>query len=399
MRIKTAVPIAVLAVAVAACGSSGTKTASARPKSTTKAPYVVGISTDLSGPASAFGAQEATMAQMVFQKLNVSGGINGHPVQVIVKDNANQPLQAIVDAKDFVAAHANVMMFGATATTMKAVESFGSDTLIVDFGSGYVPPTPSNIFSISPYDSSPLGTTLRWLKSRSISTVGLISSNDAAGQTAAKEVTTAVSGSYGSSLGMTLQSSVSFNPLTPDVGPELTQLLAKHPGAVISWVSGTPAAAVAKSFTQLSSGSTPLIVSWANGSTKFAHATASFNPTNLYAPVFKAILWSQLSSSDRYAALGKLLNAELTKSAGQSLDEGGVLAYDPVQMVVRALQGGGTNLPAEVNALQSVHGYAGLEGTYSLSATDHKGEPSLSNNALVMAHVVNGKFVPESAGS
>lgn len=399
MSTKMAASMALLALAAAACGSSGTKTASTGPKTSGKSPYVVGISTDLSGPASAFGAQEATMAEMLFRKIDATGGINGHPVHVIVKDNANQPLQAIVDAKDFVAAHANVMMFGATATTMKAIESFGRNTLIVDFGSGYVPPTPSNIFSISPYDSSPLGATLRWLKSRNISTVGLISSNDAAGQTAAKEVTNAVSGSYGSRLGISLQSTVSFNPLTPDVGPELTQLLAKHPGSVISWVSGTPALAVAKSFTQLSSGNTPLIVSWANGSVKFAKATASFHPANLYAPVFKAILWNQLSSSDRYAALGKKLNAELIKSSGQSLDEGGVLAYDPVQMVVRALRGGGTNLSAEVKTLQNVHGYAGLEGVYSLSATDHKGEPSLSNSALVIAHVVNGRFVPESAGS
>lgn len=398
MGIKTALPIAAMVIVAAACGNSGSKSTSSGSQPT-KSAYVVGISTDLSGPASAFGAQEATMAQMLFNRLNTTGGINGHPIQVIVKDNANQPLQAILDAKDFAAAHANVMMFGATGTTMTAVQSFGSSTLLVDFGSGYVPPTPSNIFSISPYDSSPLGATLRWLKSRSISTVGLISSNDASGQTAAKEVTAAVTGSYGSGLGITLQKAVSFDPLTPDVEPELTQLLTNKPGAVISWVSGTPAAAVAKSFTQLSTGNIPLIVSWANGSTKFAHSTASFQPTNLYAPVFKAILWNQLPSSDRYAALGKQLNAELMASSGQSLDEGGVLAYDPVQMVVRALRMGGTKLSAEVDALQSVQNYAGLEGTYSLSASDHKGEPSLTNDALVLAHVVNGAFVPENAGS
>lgn len=408
---KALLAIGVVSLAAAACGtSSKAGSAASRGASSTSAgasasssqatgssPYIVGISTDLSGPAAAFGAQEATMAQAMFAQVNASGGINGHKVDVIVKDNQNNPNQAILDAKAFVAAHANVMMFGPTATTMTAIQPFGAKTLIVDFGSGYKPPVPSNIFSISPYDSSPLGATLRFLKQQGDRRVGLLSSNDAAGSIAQQEVESVVKGSYGQSLGMSLAGAVTFDPSNPDVTPEISQILSSKPQAVISWVSGGPANVVAKGFTQESTSNIPLIVSWANGSVKFAHSTSSFNPTDLYAPVFKAILWKQLPASDRYATLGRQANMLLESYAHQTLDEGGVLAYDPVKMVTLALAKGGTSLSAQVSALEHVSNYQGMEGTYNITVTDHKGESSLQNDALVIAHIVNGSYVLPSA--
>lgn len=394
----------VAAVLVAACSSSKTSTlngSTPRPGAgkSTGAPFVVGVSTGITGPAAAFGAQEAAMAKVLFAHINATGGIDGHQVKLIVKDNGNSPQQAVLDAQAFVAAHANVMMFGPTAGVMTAVQPFAAHTLIVDFGSGYVPPTPSNVFSVSPYDASPLGATMRFLKAQGDVTVGLINSNDTAGEIAAKEVRTVLTGSYGRSLGMKYSSAVTFDPTSPDVTPELSQLLSSHPQAIISWVSGTPAVAVAKDFTQLVTSNIPLIVSWANGSLTFARSTTSFNPTNLYAPVFKAILWQQMPSSDFYAKLGKQLNSQLETAIGQPLDEGGVLAYDPVQMVVRALKEGGTSLSAQVRTLESVRNYQGLEGTYTITPTDHKGEPSLLNNSLVIAKIVNGGYQVVAASS
>ncbi len=397
-RYKVAASVGGLALLAAACGSTnkqGTAVSTSTPASSTAggSPYVVGVSTDLTGPAAAFGAQEASMAQAMFAKINSSGGIHGHKVEVIVKDNQNNPNQAILDAKAFVAAHANVMMFGPTATTMTAIQPFGAHTLIVDFGSGYTPPVPSNIFSISPYDSSPLGATLRFLKQKGLSRVGLLSSNDAAGSIAQQEVESVLKGSYGQSLGMKLAGAVAFDPTNPDITPELANVLGSKPQALISWVSGLPANVVAKAFTQESTSNIPLIVSWANGSLKFAQSTASFNPKELFAPVFKAILWNKLPSTDPYAVMGKNANALIESSAHQPLDEGGVLAYDPVNMVVRALTEGGTNLSAEVNALEHVVNYQGMEGVYNITSTDHKGEKSLQNNSLVIAQVENGTYV------
>jgi branched-chain amino acid transport system substrate-binding protein len=99
---KLAVPIA-LAVALAGCSSSSKP--SSHPGTTgqaTGSPIVVGSIGTYSGPlASSFGGVEATLNAWV-SYTNAHGGINGHPVKLIIKDDGGSATTAVADLQTLV---------------------------------------------------------------------------------------------------------------------------------------------------------------------------------------------------------------------------------------------------------------------------------------------------------
>ena len=54
-------------------------------------PYVIGYQTDITGPVSSFYAPGAEGFRLYMQALNDSGGINGHPVNVLYEDDKSSP--------------------------------------------------------------------------------------------------------------------------------------------------------------------------------------------------------------------------------------------------------------------------------------------------------------------
>jgi branched-chain amino acid transport system substrate-binding protein len=61
----------------------------------TGTPYKVGLVTSISGPLGFLGVQIRDAAQLAVDKANAAGGINGHPVQLVIEDDAGDPGQAV----------------------------------------------------------------------------------------------------------------------------------------------------------------------------------------------------------------------------------------------------------------------------------------------------------------
>jgi ABC-type branched-subunit amino acid transport system substrate-binding protein len=64
--------------------------------------YVVGSSMAVTGRGSETLAPVKESLDIYFAEINARGGINGHPVKLIFKDNANQPTKAAAQAKQLV---------------------------------------------------------------------------------------------------------------------------------------------------------------------------------------------------------------------------------------------------------------------------------------------------------
>lgn len=73
------------AVAVVACG--GTSSSSNQPKAATGAPYIVGFEGGLTGSVSADPISRLDGMKGYFNWLNNNGGVNGHPVQIVSRDD------------------------------------------------------------------------------------------------------------------------------------------------------------------------------------------------------------------------------------------------------------------------------------------------------------------------
>jgi branched-chain amino acid transport system substrate-binding protein len=101
-----------MVLVLAACGSSGGSNGSAAktsgsgssaPAPTPKgSPIIVGNIGSYSGPASANYVGSDKVLQAWAKSVNDGGGLNGHPVQVIVKDDAGDPAQSLALVKELV---------------------------------------------------------------------------------------------------------------------------------------------------------------------------------------------------------------------------------------------------------------------------------------------------------
>lgn len=81
-------------------GAAATGTSVAAPKG---APIKVGVIGSLSGPQASSSDQGATVAPAWAAWINANGGLDGHPVQVIVLDDKGDPATAQADGQQFIA--------------------------------------------------------------------------------------------------------------------------------------------------------------------------------------------------------------------------------------------------------------------------------------------------------
>lgn len=88
-------------------------------------PYVIGAVFDITGPASPLGTPERDTAQMLVDQLNARGGIKGHPVKLIIYDNASDEAKSVTAIKKLIEDDKVLAIIGPsqTGTTLAAAET------------------------------------------------------------------------------------------------------------------------------------------------------------------------------------------------------------------------------------------------------------------------------------
>jgi branched-chain amino acid transport system substrate-binding protein len=84
----------------------------------TKNEIVLGMHTDLSGPAAAYGVSSRNAAQMRFDEVNAAGGVHGRKIKLIVEDNQYQVPRAVQAGNKLLNRDNVFAMVGALGTPM-----------------------------------------------------------------------------------------------------------------------------------------------------------------------------------------------------------------------------------------------------------------------------------------
>ena len=107
---------AVALLAIAACGSSNTTTSSsagtAAAGPATGSPINIGYNGELSGPSAAFGVPTLHGVQLAIDEFNAAGGVQNHPINLEVNDNAGKAATAVSLQNKIVADSSIIAMLG-----------------------------------------------------------------------------------------------------------------------------------------------------------------------------------------------------------------------------------------------------------------------------------------------
>lgn len=165
----------------------------AAPKKPSGAPYVIGAIFAITGDASSLGIPERNTAVMLEKMINDAGGIKGHPLKIIIEDNKSEPSEAVNAAmrlieKDKVLAIIGPSRTGDSLAVANVAEKAKVPLISSAAGIDIVEPVKPWVFKTPQSDRMAVQQIIRYLKSKNISRVAILSDSSGFGKGGLKEI-------------------------------------------------------------------------------------------------------------------------------------------------------------------------------------------------------------------
>ncbi len=369
--------------------------APAAPAATTSAaaPYTINALMPLTGQGAFLGKEEQQSLQVYESYVNAHGGINGTPVHFAIQDDQTDPKVAVQLATDLIAKKVPVIIGPAITGPALAVAALAKNgPVIYTTTPGVKPPPNSYVYSTSPDTYSLIQAIIQFYREKGWTKIASLTSTDASGQDGMKGIQNAVALPANSSV--TLVDQEQFDPTASSVAAQVTKIKDSGAQALIMWETGTPATTAFKGITQ---GGLSIPVVTTDGNETFAqmHAYKDFLPAQLYvgSPRFAAAdVMPAGPAKDAVTAFNQVFQAINVKP-----DFGQTPAWDAAAIVVAALKKTGLNADATQlrDAIDQIKGLEGVDGTYNLSPTDHRGL-GVNDAYVVQWDAAKDAFVPVS---
>jgi branched-chain amino acid transport system substrate-binding protein len=354
----------------------------------TAEPIKVGAIFAITGGATNLGAPEAKTAEMFVESLNNAGGVNGHPIKLIVKDSTTTPAQAVSLAKRLIEEDKVLAIIGpSTSGETMAIKDICQEgkTILLSCAAAetIVNPVASYVFKTPQKDSDAARRILQTMKDLGITKIGVVTSNDGFGLAGGKQLD-ALKGEYG----ITIAASETYDAKETDLTGVLTKVKGAEVQAVVNWSVVPAQALVAKNMKQIGF-DVPLFQSHGFGNIKYVEAGGPAANGTIF-PCGRLLVADVLPADNPQKTLLVSYKTGYEKRYGDIASTFGGHAYDALLLLTEAIEKAGSTDPAKVrDALENLQGVVGTGGIFNLSPTDHNG---LNQDAFEMLTVVDGKF-------
>jgi len=359
-------------------------------------PIKIGAFYSLSGPAAAIGTPTKLVTQMVVEKINKEGGINGRPIELVLGDTESEPTKAVMVVKKFINVDKVAAIIGPDRTDLgmavkKLVEEAGIPTFMtvggdpVIMGGGPLG-TFKWVFKSPQRSSTAVEKLYGYLQKQKLTKIALITASDGFGKDG-KGWLEKLAPKYG----LTIVGDESFNPKDTDMTSQLTKLSTSNPDAIVCWTIGPAGAIVSKNVKQLNI-KTPLFQCHGLPDPKYVELAGAASEGNMM-PSTKLMAWEQLPDSDPQKKVIKefvhLYNDVYKYNKEFPINTHSGYAWDAIYIVADAMKKAGTD-PAKLrDAIEQTKGYVGISGIYNLTPEDHNG---LGTDSMILVRIDGGKW-------
>nr|WP_320049381.1 ABC transporter substrate-binding protein [uncultured Desulfuromonas sp.] len=350
---------------------------------------------DLSGRAAFIGTPTKLVAEMVVDKINSEGGINGKQLELVIGDTEANPAKAASLAKKFIYKDNVVAIIGPTMTdtgmTVKAMAEKGQTPIFMTVGGD--PVIMGGKFG--PFDwvfKSPQRSSIAvqrlfdYLRAKGLTKIALLSAADGFGKDGARWIK-----KLAPEYGIEILADESFGTRDTDMTAQLTNAKNANPQAIVTWTIGPAGSIVAKNKAQLGI-DLPLFQCHGLPDPKYIELAGAASEGDRM-PSTKLLVADALPDSDPQKAV-ILEFIRLYKEKGYDkqfpINTHSGYAWDAIMIVANAMKQVGTDKAALREAIENTKGYVGVSGIYNLTAEDHNG---LDTGSMVIVQVKDGQFV------
>ena len=354
----------------------------------TRAPIKVGAIFAVTGGASFLGVPEQNTAEMFVEKINHSGGVNGHQIQLIVKDSGGSPEKALSLAKQLINEEKVLAIIG-PSTSGETLQIKGlcqeGKTLLLSCAAAetIVNPVMSYVFKIPQKDSDAVRWIFKSMRAKGISKIGVVSSNDgfrAAGKAQIEKLAPENN--------MTIAISEAYPKEATDLTDVLTRLKDRQVQAVLNWSIVPAQSLVAKNMKQIDL-DIPLYQSHGFGNIKYVQEGGEATNGTIF-PSGRVLVADVLSANHPQKAVLMQYKKDYEERYKEDVSTFGGHAYDALLILTKAITKAGTTDREKIrDAIEKLEGVVGTTGVFNFSAQDHNG---LGMYAFEMLTVKDGKF-------
>ncbi|BBO77299.1 branched-chain amino acid ABC transporter substrate-binding protein [Desulfosarcina widdelii] len=357
----------------------------------------IGAFFDLSGPAAFIGTPTKLVADMVVDKINKEGGVNGKEIELVIGDTEGDPAKAVNIAKKFIYKDKVAAIIGPTRTgTGMAVKKIIHGGKIPAFMTVGGDPVIMGGEKLGPFDwvfKSPQRSSVAvkrlymYLKEKGLNKIALLTASDGFGKDGSRWLT-----KLAPEYGLTIVAQEAFGPRDTDMTAQLTNAKNANPSALVVWTIGPAGSIVSKNKAQLGI-DLPLFQCHGLPDPKYIELAGKASEGDRM-PATKLMVVDALPDSDPQKPViqefVRLYTDKYHFDKQFPINTHSGYAWDAIMIVANAMKKAGTDADALRAAIETTKGYVGVSGVYNLTPEDHNG---LDVDSMVIVQVKDGKFV------
>ncbi|NIM97160.1 MAG: ABC transporter substrate-binding protein [candidate division Zixibacteria bacterium] len=357
------------------------------PSLSAEKPYKVGSVLEVTGGLSFLGEPGRNSLVMIEEEINKAGGINGHPLEIIIYDTEGQPTRAVtltqkLIKRDKVSAVVGPMSSGSVLAMIPIIQEARIPNMALGASRKIVEPPKEWVFNTVQTDTNGAARIYEYMRKGGISKVGIITVSTGFGDSGREQLIR-----LSSDHGIEITADEKFGAKDSDMTAQLTRIQRTDAQAVICWTVGPTEAIVTKNWKQLAM-KVPLYQSHGAASKRFLKMTGEAGEGIIF-PAPKLIVADQIPDSDPQKAILIKYRDAYESKFGHEVSKFGGNAHDAIRIVIEALKAVGPDRTKIRDYVENLTGYLGVVGKYNYSPTNHNG---LTKDYFVMVQVVDGNW-------
>ncbi|TPE51904.1 ABC transporter substrate-binding protein [Amaricoccus solimangrovi] len=334
----------------------------------------IGATISETGPAAFLGDPEAKTLEMMVEKLNAAGGINGEQVELVLYDDGGDPNKARTFATRLVEDDEVVAIIGGTTTgaTMSIIPvAEDAEVPFISLAGAIeiIDPVKDWVFKTPHTDRMACAKIFEDMKARGITRIGMISGTDGFGASMRKQCL-----EIAPEAGIEVIADESYGPTDADMTPQLTNIKNRAGvQAVLNAGFGQGPSVVTRNYQQLAVG-LPLYQSHGVASKGFIDLAGSGAAEGVRLPGTALLVGDLLADDDPQKPVVAAYVAEYQAEYGEAPSTFGGYAHDAFAILTDAITRAGSADPEEIrDAIETTAGLAGTTGVVTMTPEDHLG--------------------------
>jgi len=357
-------------------------------------PFNIDVVLPLTGGAAFLGKAEQLSLQQAEKVLASGDGIGGRPVKFVFHDDQSSPQVAVQLASKIVAAKPAVVLGSSVVAMCNAMAPLmKKGPVLYCLSPAAYPAAGSFMFTSSVATRDLLAAQIRYFSMRGMKKLGIITSTDASGQDAARNIKELLALPEFKDVRPVAEAN--FNPTDVSASAQIQRIKGAAPDALIAWSTG---AAIGTVFKAIAESGLAIPVATTDGNMTYAQMAqyAAFLPKDLYIPSPE---WLPDAPKNALPAQVEAKKAFLSAFNGTGVkpDAASSFAWDPAMLVVSALKKLGPAATADQvrDYLARLKGVSGINGVYDFTQIPQRG---LSESSVYVTrwNPENNTWIPVS---